>query len=123
MLKDWHHWIGTFTGVVLITVAALPLAAQTPSGPATPPGFDPLAHPNTTASALTQPTMSPGVLLLMELEGEHPGVKQSMLKALGNVAPRHLLDTRLNPPAELRRRAGVLLTSADRSMLPRASPA
>jgi tRNA 2-thiocytidine biosynthesis protein TtcA len=40
--------------------------------------------------------------LLMDLEGEHPGVKQSMLKALGNVAPRHLLDTRLNPPAELR---------------------
>jgi hypothetical protein len=39
----------------------------------------------------------------MELEREHPGVKQSMLKALGNVAPRHLLDTRLNPPAELRR--------------------
>src|SRR4051812_23425549 len=42
--------------------------------------------------------------LLMELETEHPGVKQSMLKALGNVAPRHLLDTRLNPPAELRAR-------------------
>jgi tRNA 2-thiocytidine biosynthesis protein TtcA len=40
--------------------------------------------------------------LLVELEREHPGVKQSMLKALGNVAPRHLLDTRLNPPAELR---------------------
>jgi tRNA 2-thiocytidine biosynthesis protein TtcA len=40
--------------------------------------------------------------LLMELEREHPGVKLSMLKALGNVAPRHLLDTRLNPPAELR---------------------
>ncbi len=40
--------------------------------------------------------------LLMELEVENPGVKQSMLKALGNVAPRHLLDTRLNPPAELR---------------------
>src|SRR6187399_1004471 len=39
--------------------------------------------------------------LLMELEREHPGVKNSMLKALGNVAPRHLLDTRLNPPAEL----------------------
>ena len=44
--------------------------------------------------------------LLMELEREHPGVKQSMLKALANVAPRHLLDTRLNPPAELVRRAG-----------------
>src|SRR5438874_6356695 len=40
--------------------------------------------------------------LLMELEREHSGVKQSMLKALTNVAPRHLLDTRLNPPAELR---------------------
>src|SRR4029077_20622130 len=42
--------------------------------------------------------------LLMELEREHPGVKQSMIKALGNVAPRHLLDTRLNPPGELRAR-------------------
>src|SRR6476620_9234645 len=40
--------------------------------------------------------------LLMELEAEHSGVKQSMLKALANVAPRHLLDTRLNPPGELR---------------------
>src|SRR5438270_6418454 len=45
--------------------------------------------------------------LLMELEREHPGVKQSMLKALGNVAPRHLLDTRLNPPAALRARLDV----------------
>lgn len=40
--------------------------------------------------------------LLMDLEVEHPGVKSSMLKALTNVAPRHLLDTRLNPPAALR---------------------
>src|SRR5437764_465748 len=40
--------------------------------------------------------------LIMQLEIEHPGVKNSMLKALSNVAPRHLLDTRLNPPAELR---------------------
>ena len=40
--------------------------------------------------------------LLMELEREHPGVKQSMLTALANVAPRHLLDTRLNPPGDLR---------------------
>jgi tRNA 2-thiocytidine biosynthesis protein TtcA len=32
--------------------------------------------------------------LLMDLEREHPDVKQSMLKALGNVHPRHLLDVR-----------------------------
>src|SRR5438552_15516163 len=57
--------------------------------------------------------------LLMELEREHPGVKQSMLKALGNVAPRHLLDTRLNPPGALR--ADVRLPPP-RSALRRASP-
>src|SRR4030081_1247607 len=45
--------------------------------------------------------------LLMDLEAEHPGVKTSMLKALGNVAPRHLLDTRLTPPADLRATAAV----------------
>ena len=40
--------------------------------------------------------------LIMDLEVEHQGVKQSMLKALGNVMPRHLLDQRLNPSGELR---------------------
>jgi tRNA 2-thiocytidine biosynthesis protein TtcA len=45
--------------------------------------------------------------LLLDLEGEHPGVKASMLKALSHVAPRHLLDTRLNPPADLRRLAAT----------------
>src|SRR6187551_410322 len=40
--------------------------------------------------------------LILDLEREHPGVKQSMLKALGNVMPRHLLDQRLNPSGELR---------------------
>lgn len=39
---------------------------------------------------------------LLELEREHPGVKNSMMKALSNVVPRHLLDTRLNPLADLR---------------------
>src|SRR5436309_439897 len=51
--------------------------------------------------------------LLMELEREHPGVKQSMLKALSNVAPRHLLDTRLNPPADLRVRLGTTDSSTE----------
>jgi tRNA 2-thiocytidine biosynthesis protein TtcA len=40
--------------------------------------------------------------LVLDLEREHPGVKQSMIKALGNVMPRHLLDCRLNPSGELR---------------------
>jgi len=35
--------------------------------------------------------------LIMDLEREHPNVKSSMLKALGNVMPRHLLDRRLSP--------------------------
>jgi tRNA 2-thiocytidine biosynthesis protein TtcA len=37
--------------------------------------------------------------LIMELEREHPDLKQSLLKSLGNVQPRHLLDRRLNPPS------------------------
>src|SRR5438876_3837754 len=39
--------------------------------------------------------------LLMDLEHEHAGVKHSMLRALGNVSPRHLLDTRLNPAVDI----------------------
>jgi tRNA 2-thiocytidine biosynthesis protein TtcA len=43
--------------------------------------------------------------LIMELEREHPNVKASMLKALGNVMPRHLLDRRLNPVRDLQAQA------------------
>jgi tRNA 2-thiocytidine biosynthesis protein TtcA len=39
--------------------------------------------------------------LILELEREHPNVKASMIKALGNVMPRHLLDRRLNPVRDL----------------------
>ena len=55
--------------------------------------------------------------LIMDLEIEHPGVKQSMLKALGNVMPRHLLDTRLNPSGELRDSAALRLDEATASSL------
>ena len=47
--------------------------------------------------------------LITNLEVEHAGVKQSMLKALGNIKPRHLLDTRLNPSGELRDSAALRL--------------
>ena len=40
--------------------------------------------------------------LIAELEVEHPEVKNSMVRALANVASRHLLDRRLNPLPELR---------------------
>ncbi len=43
--------------------------------------------------------------LIAGLEVEHPDVKSSMIRALGNVAPRHLLDRRLNPLPELREAA------------------
>src|SRR5215471_8608648 len=52
--------------------------------------------------------------LILDLEREHAGVKQSMLKALANVMPRHLLDTRLNPSGELR--DSVALRLDDESM-------
>ena len=55
--------------------------------------------------------------LIMDLEVEHPGVKQSMLKALGNVMPRHLLDTRLNPSGELRDSVALRLEEARRRQL------
>ena len=43
--------------------------------------------------------------LIAELEVEHPEIKNSMIRALANVASRHLLDLRLNPLPELREAA------------------
>jgi tRNA 2-thiocytidine biosynthesis protein TtcA len=45
--------------------------------------------------------------LIAELEVEHPEIKNSMIRALGNVATRHLLDTRLNPLPELHEAASA----------------
>jgi tRNA 2-thiocytidine biosynthesis protein TtcA len=42
--------------------------------------------------------------LLLDLEREHAGVKNSMISAIRNVVPSHLLDARLNPPGALRAR-------------------
>jgi ketosteroid isomerase-like protein len=50
-------------------VSALPVAAQsTPLATPVTPGFDALAQPPS-SNPLTQPTLTPGVLLLLELEG------------------------------------------------------
>lgn len=53
--------------------------------------------------------------LIAELEVEHPEVKSSMIRALANVAGRHLLDLRLNPLPELREAAAVALPLRRRS--------
>jgi tRNA 2-thiocytidine biosynthesis protein TtcA len=42
--------------------------------------------------------------LIADLELEHPDIKNSMMKALSNVVPSHLLDRRLQPNLELARR-------------------
>jgi tRNA 2-thiocytidine biosynthesis protein TtcA len=42
--------------------------------------------------------------LIAELEVEHPDIKGSMVRALGNVVPRHLLDRRLDRRPDFDRR-------------------
>jgi tRNA 2-thiocytidine biosynthesis protein TtcA len=55
--------------------------------------------------------------LILDLEREHSGVKNSMLKAMTNVMPRHLLDTRLNPSRELRDSVALRLEEEAPSLL------
>ncbi|MEQ1896487.1 MAG: tRNA 2-thiocytidine(32) synthetase TtcA [Vicinamibacterales bacterium] len=57
--------------------------------------------------------------LIFDLEQEHPGVRHSMITALGNVMPRHLLDRRLNPVADL---AACLPADPDTPPLPTLIP-
>ena len=47
--------------------------------------------------------------LIAELQVEHPEIKSSMIRALANVASRHLLDKRLHPLPELRSHAAKVL--------------
>src|SRR4029079_11977883 len=54
-----------------------------------------------------------GKRLIMELEREHPNVKSSMLKAIANVMPRHLLDLRLDPPRDLAAKVSAALDPLD----------
>jgi tRNA 2-thiocytidine biosynthesis protein TtcA len=65
--------------------------------------------------------------LIAELELEHPEIKNSMIKALGNVGPRHLLDRRLHPFGDAERFAvddAAPAVAADdaRPMRPRVIP-
>jgi tRNA 2-thiocytidine biosynthesis protein TtcA len=48
--------------------------------------------------------------LIAEFEVEHPDIKNSMIKALGNVVPSHLIDRRLNPPADVELPAAAPVT-------------
>lgn len=56
--------------LLLLGFATFRLSAQTaPSVSGSAGGYDPLAAPQSTPNALTQPTLSPGIIHLMELEG------------------------------------------------------
>ena len=59
-------------GLILCAVAALPLTAQTGPDPASAAsGYDALTKPSSTiASPLVEPSLSPGVLMLLELDGK-----------------------------------------------------
>jgi tRNA 2-thiocytidine biosynthesis protein TtcA len=53
--------------------------------------------------------------MLTEFEIEHPDVKHSMIKAMSNVVPSHLLDRRLHPVAEALVGGAVRLAAAERA--------
>jgi ketosteroid isomerase-like protein len=54
---------------LLLLVSSVATAQNSPPNPSSGTGLDPLAHPPVIITPLTQPTLSPGVILLMELDG------------------------------------------------------
>ncbi len=62
-----------FAATIILTTTCQSLSAQvapqTGSQPGSQPAFDALAHPAAASNPLSQPQLSPGVLLLMGLEG------------------------------------------------------
>jgi ketosteroid isomerase-like protein len=62
----------TMLGLLFCTLAPWPLVAQTSPGVTSiAPGFDAIAQsPGAASSPLSQPALSPGVLLLLELDGK-----------------------------------------------------
>ena len=57
-----------FATALLASLPLTLLAQSSPSPLAPPASFDPLSNPQSSASLFSQPTLSPGVLLLMDLE-------------------------------------------------------
>lgn len=62
-LQSRRPWQACFAFLPLLGLASL-CSAQ-----AAPPAFDPLGKPSATITPLSQPTLSPGVLQLLELDG------------------------------------------------------
>jgi ketosteroid isomerase-like protein len=66
-MRDRNRYVSVVTlGLLLACATARPIAAQMPTPSA---GLDGLGQKGPVVSPLTQPTLSPGVILLMELEG------------------------------------------------------
>ena len=61
---------GLLVALGMVTIAGTTLSAQNKPVPVpSAPGYDSLMRPPSSASPLAQPALSPGVLMLMELEG------------------------------------------------------
>jgi ketosteroid isomerase-like protein len=94
--------------LLLCAFAALPAAAQSSAGITTaPPGIDALTQKSDqTSNPLAQPTLSPGVLLLLELEGRFSqSVSEGGGKAFGTWFADDAVTLNNGKPAVLGRTA------------------